>query len=77
MNLTHYDEGIIKGRVEGRVEGEVRGLLFALELKFGRVDEAVAARINALSSLEEVQRAQTLLKRAKTAKGFLRELAGG
>ena len=77
MNLTHYDEGIIKGRVEGRVEGEVRGLLFALELKFGRVDEVVAARINALSSLDEIQRAQTLLKRAKTTKGFLRELAGG
>ncbi|WP_157369591.1 hypothetical protein [Zavarzinella formosa] len=87
MNLTVYDKGMIKGiekgreegreegREQGQISGLISGLMFATELKFGRTDPVIAEKLNALSSLDEIGRAQTFLKQASTPEEFLRDLA--
>ncbi|WP_020471320.1 RpnC/YadD family protein [Zavarzinella formosa] len=70
VNVTIYEKGIMKGELKGLVSG----LLFATELKFGRVDPAVSDKINALSTVEQVRAVQSLLRTTVSAEEFLRDL---
>lgn len=73
MNLTYFDEG----RIQGQVAGEINGLIFSIKMKFGSVSETMEKRIRAISTLDEVSRAQEKLMQAKTPRAFLRELKAG
>jgi hypothetical protein len=72
VNVTVYDEGLMKGELKGLI----RGLVRAANLKFGREIPEVTAKLKLLGTPEAAEQAQTLLHEAATPEAFLQSLRG-
>ena len=62
--------GFFEGFVAGRIRGMVDCMIFAVELKFGGVDESLKTQLKSLKDEYEIQRVQLMLDWHSTLKDF-------